>query len=337
MTASFRICRIFRIGGAVGAAILTGVALADYAERPEVLAYQEELVAKHAFDKDWLVRIFADAERSESILNAISRPAERVRPWHEYRRIFVTEKRISRGVDFWRENRKAIDAAHAEYGVAGEIVVAIIGVETDYGRVLGSYRVIDALTTLGFDFPRRAEFFRGQLTEFLLLVREEGKDPLALKGSYAGAMGYGQFIPSSYRTFAVDFDGDGVRDIWSNRTDAIGSVANYFAEHGWRGGGPVAVQVQLGDNAKHDALANQGLDLNLEVGDLAAEGMTGVGDIGAEEKAALFRMETEVGDEYWLGLHDFHVITRYNRSSMYALAVLQLSQELRRRVDAEGA
>ncbi len=327
--------RSFRIG--FGAALVGLGAAADYAERPEVLAYQEELVAEHAFGAEWLARIFAEAKRSEAILEAMSRPAERVRPWHEYRKIFITEQRISRGAVFWRENREAIKAAQAKYGVPGEIVVAIIGVETAYGRVLGSHRVIDALMTLGFDFPRRAEFFRGQLTEFLLLVREEGKDPLALKGSYAGAMGYGQFIPSSYRTFAVDFDGDGVRDIWDNRTDAIGSVANYFAEHGWRGGGPVAVQVQLGDEARHGALANQGLDLTLRVGDLATEGIIGLDGLGAEEKAALFRMETEAGNEYWLGLHDFHVITRYNRSSMYALAVLQLSEELRRRMDAEGA
>ena len=312
-------------------------AAADYASRPEVATYLDELSARHGFDRAWLDDVLGDAVHQEAIIAAISRPAEKAKPWHEYRNIFVTDARIDAGVAFWREYAQTLAAAEERYGVAAKIVVAIIGVETYYGRYLGSYRVVDALATLGFDYPPRADFFRGELTEFLLLVREEGRDPATLMGSYAGAMGYGQFIASSYRAYAVDFDADGTRDIWTNKVDAIGSVANYFATHGWRGDGPVAVRVALGDETVGE-LANVGLDLEHTVGELRDRGVGGIDALPAEAKAALYRMETVGGDEYWLGLHDFYVITRYNRSAMYALAVLQLADEIGKQFEsASGA
>lgn len=307
-------------------------ATADYASRPEVHAYLDELSARHGFSRQWLSGVLAGAERKDSIIEAISRPAEKAKPWHEYRRIFVTDERIAAGVGFWREHGSALAAAQEQYGVAAEVVVAIIGVETYYGRYLGRYRVIDALATLGFDYPRRARFFRNELTEFLLLVREGGHDPFVPIGSYAGAMGYGQFIPSSYRAYAVDFDADGVRDIWTNKADAIGSVGNYFARHGWRGQGPAVLRVELEDPTLGE-VANSGLELEHTVGALRARGMAGADALATDARAALFRMQAADGDEYWLGLHDFYVVTRYNRSAMYALAVLQLAAEIRRHFD----
>ena len=307
-------------------ALAAGSAWGNYAERPAVQAYIGELVAEHGFEEAWLTGLFASIRPNDDVLLRISRPAEKALAWHEYRRIFITERRIEGGAEFWRKHQSTLQAAEREFGVAPAIVVAIIGVETFYGRYKGSFPVLESLTTLAFDYPRRGEFFQGQLTELLILSRNEGFDPLEFKGSYAGAMGFGQFIPSSYRAFAVDFDGDGKRDIWQNEVDAIGSVANYFAEHGWQGTAPTAVRVQAAGDAAN--VANAGLDLDHTVGGLQAQGMVLAVELPADAKAALYRMETADGVEFWLGLHDFYVITRYNRSAMYALAVLQLSQAI---------
>ena len=211
----------------------------SYLSRAEVDAYIEELIQQHDFSRPELEEVLAAAERRQDIIDLMRRPAERRLNWHEYRKIFLDEQRIAGGVEFWQQNQATLERAEKEYGVAPEVIVAIIGVETRYGRVTGRHRVVDALMTLAFDYPPRASFFRKELTQFLLLAREEGKNPTSLTGSYAGAMGFGQFIPSSYRNYAVDFDRDGVRDIWQNRTDAIGSVANYFSRHGWRGAAQV--------------------------------------------------------------------------------------------------
>ncbi len=306
-------------------------ASADYTDRDEVKAYIDELVSEHGFDRETVTAVLAQAERKQSILDAISRPAERAKRWDEYRKIFVTDTRTAQGVEFWQENEAAIAEASERYGVAPEIIVAIIGVETRYGRNTGSFRVLDALATLGFDYPKRSTFFRKELTQFLLLAREEQKDPLSLKGSYAGAMGYGQFIPSSFRAYAVDFDGDGIRDIWDNKRDAIGSVANYFKRHGWRGDAPVMLNATL-RKPDADKLANQGLDLKHTLVSLEDAGVQveAIPDgTAADTSAALFRLELEDGVKYFVGLHDFHVITRYNRSHMYSLAVHQLSQVIK--------
>jgi membrane-bound lytic murein transglycosylase B len=305
---------------------LSGSAHADYAERADVREYVDELVSEHGFDRADLLELFSEAERKERILESIARPAERTLEWHEYRQIFVKEPRISQGVEFWAANEEILNAAEARYGVAPEYVVAIIGVETRYGRITGSYRVLDALMTLAFDYPPRSSFFRKELTEYLLLAREEGEDPATFTGSYAGAMGYGQFIPSSYRAYAVDFDEDGARDIWANEADAIGSVANYFSRHGWQAGEPVAMQVTLGGEAA-DGLATKSLALQSTVGALTAAGVQlAAADLDGTTPANLYRMMQPETAEYWVGFKNFYVITRYNHSRLYALAVHELSQ-----------
>jgi membrane-bound lytic murein transglycosylase B len=320
------IMRIVVVLGVVGL-LLYGPANAGYAEREDVQAYIEELVSEHGFSKAELNEVFEDAERQQSIIDRMERPAERRLKWYEYRNNFITDARVDKGVEFWANNEAALLAAEANYNVSAEYIVAILGIETSFGSYMGSDRVLDALSTLAFDYPPRSKFFRSELTQFLLLVREEGRKAGELKGSYAGAMGYGQFIPSSYRAYAVDFDGDGMRDIWHNKTDAIGSVANYFNKHGWRGDGPVVVEAAVTSQAA-DAAANQGMALKVTVNDLRLLGVE-VADLEGDAKAALFRMEQRNGPEYWVGLHDFYVITRYNRSPMYALAVHQLSQTIK--------
>ena len=321
------------VGVVIAGLLLYEPAAADYGDRDDVREYVAETAAEHDFDAQALMALFAEARRQQSILDAISRPAERTMPWHDYRDIFVTPQRIAQGVAFWREHEEILDRAAVEFAVDPRIIVAIIGVETRYGRNAGSYRVLDALATLSFDYPPRSKFFRKELTEFLLLAREEDKNPTELKGSYAGAMGYGQFIPSSFRAYAVDFDGDGVRDIWNNPSDAIGSVGNYFHRHGWRGGERVVVPVQVPAELP-EGVANASLQLKYNVGELGAMGVhippspEVSEDLAEDTPAALFRMEAEEGPEYWLGLHNFYVITRYNHSRLYALAVLQLGDAI---------
>ena len=315
--------------------LLHGSAIADYSDRKSVRAYVSEVAAEHEFDEQSLLDLFADAEKKQSILDAIARPAEKTWAWHEYRGLFLQDVRIEEGVRFWRDNAEALARAEQRYKVSPEYIVAIIGVETRYGRIMGRYRVLDALATLAFDYPPRADFFRGELTQFLLLTREERKDPTLPLGSYAGAMGYGQFIPSSYRSYAVDFDDDGVRDIWENRTDAIGSVANYFARHGWQGTGPVIVPVS-GVTPSLDGLANEKLALSHEFGALARQGLVAETPVADDTRVALFRFEDTDGPLYYVALNDFYVITRYNHSRLYALAVHELSQAIRRRYESEA-
>jgi len=297
---------------------------AVYSDRKDVQDFIATMVAEHGFQGEEVRSLLASAERKQSILDAISRPAERTLEWKDYRKIFLTDDRIAGGVKFWQDNAEALARAEQTYGVGAQYIVAIIGVETRYGKHMGKYRVLDALATLGFDYPPRSKFFRKELTEYLLMTREEGMDPKAQLGSYAGAMGFGQFISSSFRAYAVDFNGDGRRDILRNTTDAIGSVANYFKRHGWRGDKQVIVPVALQDPAVSE-LANQGEALRHTVGSLRAQGVV-VPCADDAAKAALFRMESAAGTQYWVGLNDFYAITRYNHSSMYALAVHQLAQ-----------
>ena len=309
--------------------IVTLSIFADYENRDSVKGFVNEVAKKDGFDPQQLLNIFEQVEKKQRIIDLISRPAEKAKPWHEYREIFVTAPRIAAGVEFWEENEAALNRAGSKFGIPIEIIVAVIGVETNYGRNKGSFRVMDALSTLAFDYPPRARFFRSELRELLLLAREESKDPLQLIGSYAGAMGYGQFIPSSFRAYAIDFDGDGTRDIWSSQTDAIGSVANYFSRHGWGGESPIAVPVTVTDE-RADQFANQGLKPKRSIAELRKAGMEHV-SLPDQTLGALFRLEGNGGWEYWLGLHDFYVITRYNHSHMYALAVVQLSAAVRSR------
>jgi membrane-bound lytic murein transglycosylase B len=299
---------------------------ADYAEHPMVEPFVQEMVAESKFDEQLLRTWISDASRKGSILDAIQRPAEKTKEWFEYKELFITEKRIAAGKEFLIANAEAFAKAEKTYGVPKEIIAAIIGVETFYGRQTGSYRVLDALATLAFDYPQRPIFWR-ELKSFFLMAREEGLDPLVLKGSYAGAMGLGQFIPSSYRSYAVDFDGDGKKDIWDNPTDAIGSVANYFKQHGWKTGEPVIEKVTL-----HDPLIDQQANDNLEPTLMLSDWYKLGVDIPKklpEQKAAFFRYQLEDGVDYYLGLNNFYTITRYNHSRLYAMAIYQLSQALK--------
>jgi len=307
------------------------VSAQPFGERADFNAYLDAISREHGFERQALGDLFTDVQSRQDIIERMTKPAERVWTWARYRSHLVDDARVQRGVVFWAEHAATLARAQEEYGVAAEYIVAILGIETRYGEVKGDFPVLDALTTLGFDYPPRATFFRKELTEFLLLAREEKKDPRTLLGSYAGAMGYGQFISSSYRYYAVDFDADGVRDIWQNPVDAIGSVANYFHRHKWQGTHAVAVPVTLA-SADLAALANQGLELRYSVGALEARGVkldTQALPVDPQSQAALFRFDGQQGDEYWLGLHDFYVITRYNRSHMYAMAVYQLAQKIR--------
>lgn len=306
----------------------------SYRDNADARALVEELVAERGMERDSLLALLSEARRQESILEAIARPAEKVKPWHEYREIFLTERREREGRAFMQAHRQTLARAEAETGVPAELIAAIIGVETYYGRITGSYRVIDALATLAFDYPRRSAFFSKELKHFLILTAEQDVDPLSLKGSYAGAMGYGQFMPSSYRSYAVDFDGDGHTDIWNNPVDAIGSVANYFKAHGWRPGEAVVVPAAVTDAAP-EAWFNAGLVPERIIAEFAKVGIRPRQAVDPDAKATAMKFELEDGYEYWLGLHNFYVITRYNHSAMYAMSVHQLAQRLAAGGDAQ--
>ena len=297
----------------------------EYENSPQVAEFVTEMTRDYGFASEQLVSLFSAAERKQNIIDAISRPAEKVKPWKDYRPIFITDSRIARGVEFWREHEETLKRAEAEYGVPPQVIVAIIGVETFYGGNTGGYRVVDALSTLAFDYPPRAPFFRKELREFLLLAREEQVDPLNLTGSYAGAMGLPQFMPSSFRAYAVDFDGDGQINIWNNPVDAIGSVASYFKRHGWQPGESVVSAASV-----EGELAEQGLTAGLDplknVAELRDLGWTSADPLDEQLPVTAFRLEGAEGAEYWLGLPNFFVITRYNRSVMYAMAVNQLAE-----------
>ncbi|MBL4832970.1 MAG: lytic murein transglycosylase B [Pseudomonas sp.] len=333
---------IFRHLRTLAALALVGCAssnsyAADYSvEHPAVVPFIEEMQVEHGFAPGYVSGLLAAAERKQSIIDAISRPAERVRPWHEYRAIFITDRRIAEGVQFMQTHADALARAEQDYGVEAEVITAIIGVETFYGGNKGSHRVIDALTTLGFDYPPRAEFFRRQLKAFLVLTREQQKDPLSLTGSYAGAMGYPQFIPSSYQAFAVDFDDDGKVDIWNNPVDAIGSVANYFSEHNWQFGADVAVRAQVSGARFGEGLTiDQGLEARRSVGELQALGWQTEQALSADQSVMAYEFDGGDQMQYWLGLDNLYVITRYNRSVMYAMVVHQLSELIREAARSE--
>jgi len=293
-----------------------------------VRVFMEAMVEKHGFDTDSLVSIFSQARILDPVLEAISRPAEAL-PWYKYRPIFLRDDRIRGGADFLTENRQTLVRAEQEYGVPPEIIAAIIGVETRYGQHTGNYKVIDSLVTLGFRYPKRGEFFRSELEQFLLLAREQQIDPQGVKGSYAGAMGIPQFISSSYRHYAIDFDHDGIIDIWGNPVDAIGSVANYFKVHGWESGQPIVVKAEAtGD--QYRKLIDQKLEPDTTLSVLAESGITALETHGPDSRVKLLSYEVENGEELWLGFRNFYVITRYNRSPLYAMAVYQLAGEIAR-------
>ena len=307
-------------------------------EQENVVTFIDEMVKEHEFDRAALSAVLAQAEIKQSIIKKISTPAERKLNWAEYRKIFITKERINAGVTFWHENKDMLERIALETGVPIEMIVGIIGVETYFGRITGRDRVIDALATLAFDYPPRSSFFRKELKEFLILAREEELDPTEPLGSYAGAMGRPQFMPSSFRAYAVDSTGDGKRDIWNNWADVAGSIANYFVAHRWRTEEEVVTQATLssGWKSSHPTPANT-LKMTDTVESLTRKGVMFATDLCADSKGQLLTYEGDDGIEHWVGFHNFFVITKYNRSVMYALAVHQLGQMISAKVDNDAA
>ncbi len=329
---------------AVAAILFVSVSCSQAAEdahvdvtRPNVAAFIDEMVNEHGFDRDALAATLGKAKIKQSIIRKISTPAEKKLSWGEYRKIFITKERIRAGTEFWLENREMLERIQQETGVSVEMIVGIIGVETYYGRITGRDRVIDALSTLAFDYPPRQKFFRNELVQFLILAREEELDATSPVGSYAGAMGRPQFMPSSFRAYAVDATGDGKRDIWNNWADVAGSVANYFVEHGWRSGEEVTSQATLGSRWAGDVPTPRNTLTPTEtVESLSNKGVVFGTDLAGDSKTELLTYEGDNGTEHWVGFHNFFVITKYNRSVMYALAAHQLGQEIAREVAADA-
>lgn len=301
----------------------------DFANNPNAQQFIDRMVNKHGFDRQQLQEILSQAKRLDSVLRLMDNqaPTTSVKPpsgpngaWLRYRKKFITPDNVQNGVVFWNQYEDALNRAWQVYGVPPEIIVGIIGVETRWGRVMGKTRILDALATLSFNYPRRAEYFSGELETFLLMARDEQDDPLNLKGSFAGAMGYGQFMPSSYKQYAVDFSGDGHINLW-DPVDAIGSVANYFKAHGWVKGDQVAVMA----NGQAPGLPN-GFKTRYSISQLATAGLTPQQPLGNHQQASLLRLDVGTGYQYWYGLPNFYTITRYNHSTHYAMAVWQLGQ-----------
>ena len=304
--------------------------------RADVKAFVKEMADQYGFKKK-AVRKWLDAAKSQpAILQAMERPAEKAKPWFEYRPIFITDRRIREGTEFWLAHRQELDRASVRSGVPPEIIAAIVGVETYYGRMTGSYRVIDALATLAFDYPPRSKFFTDELGQYLLLSRELHLDPLSVKGSYAGAMGAPQFMPSNYRRFAVDADGDGRIDLWSNWSDVCASVGNYLKEHGWNEGEPVLSEAVV-DPAKVAELDGRKLALDETVASLKAKGVTFDAALPADAPALLIAADEADGVHWRVGYSNFYAVTRYNHSALYAMAVYELAAAVKQQVLASDA
>lgn len=293
-------------------------------ERAEVKDFVDEVAARDHLDRGWVARIVGAAESKPSIIDAMTRPAERVKSWFEYRAMFVTEKRIREGREFYAAHRELLEDVATRTGVPGGIVAAIVGIETSYGRLTGRYRVLDALATLAFDYPPRAGYFRSELEQFLLLSREAGVDPLTATGSYAGAMGAPQFMPRSFRAFARDGNRDGRIDLWGSWPDIVESVANYFVANGWRRGEPLYVSAELWD-PDVEGLPGNRLELAESVGSLRARGVEFDSPLPDDAQAMFIALRDADAPSYRVGFHNFWVITRYNRSAMYALAAAELA------------
>jgi peptidoglycan lytic transglycosylase B len=306
----------------------------SYADRPDVRIFIDEMVADYAFDARALRRFFAKVRYQQTVVNAMSRPVLAPPKWYEYAPQFLSSRRIDGGVAFWRANAATLERAQNEFGVPAEVVVAIIGVETFYGRNTGSYRVADALTTLAFDYPRRAEFFRNELKQFLLQTREQRISPLAPKGSYAGAQGLPQFMPGSLRDYAVDYDDDGKIDLAGDVDDAVGSVANYLAMHGWQKGDPVmepaAIEIDKQDDVEHALDGGISDRRTLESWQREGVYVAGIPKTLSADSVGVLMLEDEAGPGYWVVFNNWYVLTRYNRSRLYASAVWKLAQEIKR-------
>jgi membrane-bound lytic murein transglycosylase B len=306
---------------------------AAYGERPEVRAFIQDQVQRHGFIEAELTYLFSRVRRADQVIEAIEKPAEKIRTWRDYRAPFVEERRVADGLAFWRSHRGSLARAERAYGVPAEVIVAIIGVETFYGRNTGRWRVVDALATLAFDYPPRAGFFRAELESYLLFARDGNLDVFAMRGSYAGAMGLPQFMPSSARRYAVDFDKDGAVDLRRSASDAIGSVGNFLKQHGWRKGVPVLLPARVSGDAWRP-LVSGGFEPKVPVAKWLEAGVR-IDKPGLEDLPALL-VELDPGDVR-LGFRNFYVITRYNRSAMYAASVNDLAQALRARAHKPSA
>ena len=295
------------------------------ADLPGIPAFIDEMVDKYQFKRDELQQAFIHAEYRPDVIESITKPAI-LKPWVEYRPNFINPQRIDSGVQYWKKYSSALKRAEKKYGVPQEIILGVLGVETLYGRNTGRFRALDALTTLTFDYPRRADFFHDELAQYLLLAREQGFDLLSIQASYAGALGIPQFMPSSYRRYAVDFNGNGKIDIMNEPEDAIGSVANYLKQYGWRSSEPVAIQCKLEDEKRLGVIG--------EARPYIAWQDAGVKPVKKHPDylppSWLLDFTAESGKEYWLVFSNFNVIMRYNNSNYYAMSVFQLAEEIRR-------
>ena len=316
----------------VGLAFLVSASYAvDFDEYPQARELLDELVTQHAMDREWTEALIRDAVYQDSIIEAITRPAEKRLPWYRYRKIFVTDSGISRGADFWKRNHAIIERAEQHFGVDASIIVAIIGVETRYGKNTGRYRILDSLITLTLGYPRRSDFFKSELIAFLQLTAEENIDPLTAKGSYAGAMGIPQFISSSYRHYAVDFNNNGQRNLLTEVEDAIGSVANYLKLHGWLAQAEVYADLRANDNAALDSALTDRLNNDRSYAELKQAGIriATEAEPPSDAKFGVIKYETRPGKfVYRAGFPNFYVITKYNRSTLYAMAVAELAEKI---------
>lgn len=305
----------------------------DYRGYPAVEAFIDDLVARYGFTRSYLLGLLSSAERKSWTIEYMNRekPTGKQKPggWTRYRAKFLDSKHIEAGTQFGRRYQRALSRAEATFGVPAEVILGILGVETLYGANLGQHRILDALTTLAFDYPRRADYFKEELAHLLIMAREEGFDPARPRGSFAGAMGLGQFMPGSFLKYAIDFNGDGRRDLWDPE-DAIGSIAHYFKSFGWTPGGAVVVAAE----GRPDALAlKDGFDTRYTPKDLSAAGLRPLGPLPrGDTQLSLLKLSTVSGDELRLGLPNFYVITRYNHSTYYAMAVYELGQAVGRRL-----
>lgn len=295
--------------------------------RPEIVSFVNDVVARDPLKRKAVLALLAKAEPQPKILELMTRPAEKVTPWWEYREHFLTEERIQLGAQFWADHRQALEKISAERGIPPEYLIAVIGVETRYGRTTGKFRVLDALATLAFDYPPRSEYFRSELEQFLLLANEDKLNPLTTTGSYAGAMGAPQFMPSTYRRYAVDADSDNKRDLWTDWEDIIASVANYLQDHGWQSGGPVLAEARLEPDPTFQINPGK-VDLNETVDSLNAHGVRIDLALPGETPAVLISAEQQDGPAYRVGFKNFYVITRYNGSARYAMSVFDLAQAI---------
>jgi membrane-bound lytic murein transglycosylase B len=305
-------------------------------KRPEVKEFIAHMSTAYGFKKGALRKLLKSAASQTAIIDAMSKPAEKAKLWYEYRPIFLNERRIREGTEFWVAHRQALDQASIKSGVAPEYLAAILGVETYYGRLTGTYRVLDALVTLSFDYPPREKFFRDELEQYLLLTRDAHLDPKTLKGSYAGAMGAPQFMPSNYRRYAVDADANGRIDLWNDWPDVCASVGNYLKEHGWNTGEPVLEEATVAAEKAGD-LDGRKLALSETIASLEAKGVSFDTSLPPEAPALLIAADEPDGVHWRVGYNNFFVITRYNHSPLYAMAVYELATAMKQRMLANEA